>query len=165
MAYNEPLIRAYYRHPSYDDYPVVGVSWEQVQEFCKWRSNRVNEMILMERGIFNPNVTEQADSESFDRCKELLDELLSFTVAHFRREEKMLEEFGYPNVEIHKKYHTELLARAKAVKSVCEALETKQNLKECCHEMFGFLVDDIVMGDLKFKSYLEDKGHITRPGT
>ena len=110
-------------------------------------------------------IEQAADSESFDRCKELLDELLSFTVAHFRREEKMLEEFGYPNVEIHKKYHTELLARAKAVKSVCEALETKQNLKECCHEMFGFLVDDIVMGDLKFKSYLEDKGHITRPGT
>lgn len=66
LAFNEPLIRAYYRHPSYDDYPVVGVSWDQVQEFCKWRTNRVNEMILIERGIFNPNVTEQADSESFD---------------------------------------------------------------------------------------------------
>lgn len=66
LAYNEPLVRAYYRHPSYDDYPIVGVTWNQVQEFCKWRSNRVNEHILTERGILNPNSTEQIDSEAFD---------------------------------------------------------------------------------------------------
>ena len=66
LAYNEPLIRAYYRHPSYDDYPVVGVNWDQAQEFCKWRSDRVNEMILIERGVFNPNTTEQIDSEAFN---------------------------------------------------------------------------------------------------
>jgi len=66
LAYNEPYIRTYYRHPSYDDYPVVGVSWEQVQDFCKWRSNQVNEMILIERGILNPNTAEQVDSEAFD---------------------------------------------------------------------------------------------------
>ena len=66
LAYNEPLIRAYYRHPSYDDYPVVGVSWNQTQEYCKWRSNRTNEKILIDRGVYNPNSTEQVDSESFD---------------------------------------------------------------------------------------------------
>ena len=66
LAYNEPLIRAYYRHPSYDDYPIVGVSWDQVQDFCKWRSNRVNEMILIERGVLNPNTNEQIDREAFD---------------------------------------------------------------------------------------------------
>jgi len=66
LAYNEPYIRTYYRHPSYDDYPVVGVSWEQCQDFCLWRSNRVNEMLLIERGILNPNASEQIDSEAFD---------------------------------------------------------------------------------------------------
>jgi len=66
LAFNEPLIRAYYRHPSYDNYPVVGVTWEQTQEFCKWRTDRVNEMILIERGVFNPNTTEQVDSEAFN---------------------------------------------------------------------------------------------------
>ncbi len=66
LSYNEPYIRTYYRHPSYDDYPVVGVSWEQTKDFCKWRSNMVNEMILIERGILNPNTGEQIDSEVFD---------------------------------------------------------------------------------------------------
>ncbi len=66
LSFNEPLIQAYFRHPSYDDYPVVGVSWDQTQEFCKWRSDRANEGLLIERGILNNNTLEQADSESFD---------------------------------------------------------------------------------------------------
>lgn len=65
LAFNEPLVETYFRHPSYDEYPVVGVNWLQAQEFCKWRSNRVNEMLLIERGILNPN-TNQVDSDNFD---------------------------------------------------------------------------------------------------
>ncbi len=65
LSYNEPLVETYFRHPSYDDYPVVGVSWLQATEFCKWRSNKVNEMILVERGILNLS-PEQKDSETFD---------------------------------------------------------------------------------------------------
>ncbi len=65
LSYNEPLLYNYFRHPAYDDYPVVGVSWEQASDYCKWRTNRVNEMILIEKGILNPN-PEQKGSESFD---------------------------------------------------------------------------------------------------
>jgi len=66
LAFNEPLVETYFRHPSYDDYPVVGVSWLQVQEYCKWRSDRVNEMLLMEKGILNANTNEQIDGENFN---------------------------------------------------------------------------------------------------
>jgi formylglycine-generating enzyme len=65
LAYNEPLVETYLRHPSYDDYPVVGVTWEQAGEYASWRSNRVNEMLLIEKGILNPS-PEQKDSEVFD---------------------------------------------------------------------------------------------------
>jgi hemerythrin len=104
-----------------------------------------------------------ADNEAYDLCNELLEELLEFTSAHFKREEKMLEDVGYPNVQHHREYHTELLARAKAVMNVCRDIKSKDNLKECCHEMFSFLVDDVVTGDLKFKSYMEEMGLIKRP--
>lgn len=35
---NDPMVRGYFNHPSYDDYPVIGVSWEQTQAFSHWRT-------------------------------------------------------------------------------------------------------------------------------
>lgn len=49
LSANEPLVESYFRHPSYNDYPVVGVSWRQANDFCIWRSNRVNELILVQK--------------------------------------------------------------------------------------------------------------------
>ena len=65
LSYNEPFVETYFRHPSFDNYPVVGVSWNQASKYAKWRSNRVNEAILIKRGIQNPS-PEQVDRESFD---------------------------------------------------------------------------------------------------
>lgn len=65
LSYNDPQVQNYFRYPSYDDYPVVGVSWLQANEYCRWRTNRVNEMILIERGVLNPD-PDQKDQNTFD---------------------------------------------------------------------------------------------------
>ena len=49
----DALVETYLRHPAFRDYPVVGVSWLQAQRFCDWRTDRVNEKILIDRGVLN----------------------------------------------------------------------------------------------------------------
>src|SRR5882672_169829 len=56
LAYNEPYVEYYFRHPSYNYYPVVGVTWKQAHDFCIWRTDRVNELQLIKSGYQNPNV-------------------------------------------------------------------------------------------------------------
>ena len=53
LGYNEPMVTNYLRHPSYREYPVVGVSWTQAKDYCAWRTDRVNEQILVNEGILN----------------------------------------------------------------------------------------------------------------
>ena len=65
LAFNEPFVETYLRHPAYDDYPVVGVNWLQATQYCQWRTDRVNEMILIEKGILNPN-PDQVDKDNFN---------------------------------------------------------------------------------------------------
>ncbi|MFN4080535.1 MAG: SUMF1/EgtB/PvdO family nonheme iron enzyme [Saprospiraceae bacterium] len=65
LAYNEPLVETYFRYPAYDEYPVVGINWNQANEYCKWRTDRVNEMILIKKGIINPQ-PEQKDANNFN---------------------------------------------------------------------------------------------------
>lgn len=55
LSYNEPLVNYYFRYAGYNNYPVVGVSWNQANQYCKWRSDRVNEMILIKHGIIKRN--------------------------------------------------------------------------------------------------------------
>ena len=57
LAYNEPLVQTYFRHPSYQFYPVVGVSWVQATNYASWRTDRVNENLLIQAGIldFDPD--------------------------------------------------------------------------------------------------------------
>ena len=65
MAYNEPYVEYYFRHPSFNEYPVVGVNWLQAQDYCLWRTDRVNEMILVDMGHIELS-TDQQDERNFN---------------------------------------------------------------------------------------------------
>jgi formylglycine-generating enzyme len=49
-SFNDPQASLYFWHPSFDDYPVVGISWVQARAFSIWRTDYMNSA-LRKQGI------------------------------------------------------------------------------------------------------------------
>jgi formylglycine-generating enzyme len=43
LAYNDSYVANYLRYPGFRFFPVVGISWVQAKDFCRWRTMVVNE--------------------------------------------------------------------------------------------------------------------------
>lgn len=56
QSHNEPYVQYYYRHPAYKNYPVVGISYEQAQAFCKWRTERVKTFLTTKKDFTHQNI-------------------------------------------------------------------------------------------------------------
>ncbi len=54
LAYNDPYVDHYLRYPGFRFFPVVGVSWEQANDFAKWRTEVVNKRLAEEAGVEVP---------------------------------------------------------------------------------------------------------------
>jgi sulfatase modifying factor 1 len=48
LAFNTPYVSNYLRYPGFRYYPVVGVSWNQAVDYCRWRTEAVNKQRAME---------------------------------------------------------------------------------------------------------------------
>ncbi|WP_372744371.1 gliding motility lipoprotein GldK [Lutibacter sp.] len=44
-SYNDPMHQDYFHHQAYNDYPVVGVNWDQAKAFCSWRTKKKNSFL------------------------------------------------------------------------------------------------------------------------
>jgi len=51
LAYNDPYEDNYFDHPAFSFYPIVGITWEQAMAYCQWRTDRVNELALVNAGV------------------------------------------------------------------------------------------------------------------
>ncbi len=50
MSFNDQYVDQYLRYPGFRTYPVVGVSWVQANDYCKWRTNVVNSALYTKYG-------------------------------------------------------------------------------------------------------------------
>jgi hemerythrin-like metal-binding protein len=107
-------------------------------------------------------VKQTIEQDDFEECVTLLRVLLKESAAHFAREEEFLRQVKYPGLESHIEYHQGLLNKANTIQKICSGIETHHDLKECFDGMANFLIDDILRGDINFKSYLDYHGYIEK---
>lgn len=48
-SFNDPLTEKYFWHQAYDNYPVVGVNWNQARAFCIWRTKKLNQFLSSQK--------------------------------------------------------------------------------------------------------------------
>jgi gliding motility-associated lipoprotein GldJ len=48
LSFNDPYVTYYLRYPGFRFFPVVGVSWLQANDYCTWRTAKVNENLAKE---------------------------------------------------------------------------------------------------------------------
>ncbi|WP_109832434.1 gliding motility lipoprotein GldJ [Reichenbachiella versicolor] len=68
LAYNDPYVDHYLRYPGFRYFPVVGVNWLQAQDFCRWRSDVVNDRLYKESDFY-----QEAGAEGLDGDKPQLE--------------------------------------------------------------------------------------------
>jgi sulfatase modifying factor 1 len=54
LAFNDPYVDHYLRYPGFRYFPVVGVKWNQANEYSKWRTSKVNADLAEKAGVAAP---------------------------------------------------------------------------------------------------------------
>jgi len=93
--------------------------------------------------------------EAFER--QALQELVDYTKYHFKREEDLMSENGYPDFEAHKRVHEEMIAK---VGTFLEAYEQDREgtIEELIRFLKAWLIDHIAGTDQKYSPFLHEKG-------
>lgn len=62
IGYSEPFVGKYYRHAAYESFPVVGITQQQAHDYCRWRSDRYFEMLLIKEGVIEFNKNQNSEN-------------------------------------------------------------------------------------------------------
>ena len=93
--------------------------------------------------------------EVFER--KALDELVDYTKTHFKFEEDMMEQNGYPDFESHRESHVRMIAK---VDEVIEAYRQDQDaaMQQALDFLKDWLINHINGTDKQYSSFLIEKG-------
>lgn len=107
--------------------------------------------------IINQLYDAKQDKKDQEVLGKVLDELVDYTKTHFKKEEKLMKDYGYPDYTAHKSEHDSLTKKALDMRKKYYSGEANMTIK------IGFLLknwlsDHILVVDKKYSPYLNKKG-------
>ncbi|PKG83777.1 hemerythrin [Colwellia sp. 75C3] len=96
-----------------------------------------------------------AQCEEFER--EALEDLVSWTKYHFKREEKLMEDYRYPGLVAHKEEHQAMMEQVEEYVSIYNR-EGHDSLKQVTNLLTFWLINHIQESDTKYRNYLLELG-------
>ncbi len=84
----------------------------------------------------------------------ILDDIVSSTVAHFRREEDLMKQAGFPRLAEHKDMHDELINQIKEVRITMKK-GGHVGTKSVVRFLADWLTNHIIREDMEYKPYLK----------
>jgi hemerythrin len=131
--------------------------------------------IFQWREEYNTNIKEMDEHhrELFKTANKLYDEihsgrnqsvledtlnfLIRYTEDHFSQEEKLMEDYDFPECETHIKYHVRLIQEVQELKSKYAAGEKRVDMS-IINFLKDWIINHILTEDRKYGPYLNDKG-------
>ncbi len=86
-----------------------------------------------------------------------LDELIDYTKTHFAREEKLMEENGYPDLEAHKKQHQQFIEKVNHLVDEYQK-DSDVTMMDALNFLKNWLVKHINGTDKEYGKVLNEKG-------
>lgn len=89
--------------------------------------------------------------------EDTLNFLIRYTEDHFTQEEKLMEDFDFPEHEVHIKHHVRLIQEVQELKSKYAAGEIRMDMS-IVNFLKDWIINHILTEDRKYGPYLNDKG-------
>jgi hemerythrin len=107
----------------------------------------------------NTIIQESEQGRGKDEIYKTLDFLNQYTVMHFKTEEILQKEYGFPGYEAHKKYHDDFKATVKELtNTLIEKGPVKELIDTAAKTVGDWLITHIKGNDIAMAAYLKSKG-------
>ena len=107
-------------------------------------------------------VSEAAEKGEGETCRSLVEGFVAALQSHIANEERLLAGIRYEDFATHKRYHELLLAKTRELKKTCDEAIKRGEAAACYLEVVGFVIDDMLRGDMTLKSYFDHRGLANR---
>ena len=108
-------------------------------------------------GILNFFHDEKLARREEEALSKVLKELVDYTKTHFKREEELMEQYGYPEYSKHKQMHESSILKVDIMQEKYFAGD-KEIITELAILLNDWLAEHILIEDKKYGIYLNSKG-------